>query len=155
MELQYSIVINVPQRFAFERATDFALFEEKGFGKLDPFERRSDIIAPEIGARWRTAAEFQGRPRRFSIQLLEMDPSEWLVLGNKSEKYDVEARFRFTETGDAQTTFSFHLVAKARSITAKLILQTIQLARGRIEKSMQADFEEMAKKMEASYQATL
>jgi len=155
MELQYSIDINVPQRFAFERATDFALFEEVGFGKLEPFEPRSEIRAPEIGARWRTAAEFQGRPRRFSLQLLELETPEWLVLGNKSEKYDVEARFRFTDMGEAQTAFSFHLVAKAQSITAKLILQTIQLARGRIEKSMQADFEAMAKRMEAAYQETL
>ena len=155
MEMQYSIDINVPQQFAFERATDFALFEAEGFGKLDKFERRSELRAPEIGVRWRTAAEFQGRPRRFSLQLLALEPAELLVLGNKSEKYDVEARFRFTQVNDTQTTFAFHLVAKAQSITAKLILQTIQLARGRIEKSMQADFGEMAQKMEAAYRETV
>lgn len=155
MELQYSSVINVPQAFAFERATDFDQFEKEGFGMLAKFEPRAVIRAPEIGARWRTAAEFQGRPRIFSLQLLEMQSPGWLVLGNKSENYDVEAQFKFESTGETQTAFSFKLVAKAQSITSKLILQTLQLARARIEKSMQADFDEMGKKMEAAYQASL
>ncbi len=153
MELFYQSVIKVPQAFAFDRATDFERFETEGFGKLAPFEPRNDIRAPELGARWRTAAEFQGRPRRFSLQLLELADPGTMVLGNKSDKYDVEARFEFTEAGDETTTFDFSLNAKAQSITGKLILQTIQLARARIVKSMQADFDKMAERMEAAYKA--
>ena len=153
MEITYQRIINVPPSYAFARATDFRRFEAEGFGNLAPFEPRSEIRAPELGARWRTAAEFQGRPRRFSLQLLEMTEPNHLVLGNKSEKYDVEAQMSFKPTGTNATSFHFTLNAKARSITAKLILQTIQLARGRIVKSMQSDFETMAKRMEAAYQA--
>ena len=153
MELSYSNIINVPQSFAFERATDFERFETEGFGNLAAFERRSDIIAPEIGAKWRTAAEFQGRPRRFWLELLELEEPGTMVLGNKSAKYDVEARFDFNETGAEATEFAFNLNAKAQSITGKLILQTIQLARARIVKTMQADFDAMAKRMEDAYQA--
>lgn len=152
MELSYNNTINVPQAFAFARATDFERFEKEGFGNLAPFEPKTDIRAPELGARWRTAAEFQGRPRWFSLELLELEAPGRLVLGNKSEKYDVEAHFLF-EPADAQkTNFSFVLNAKAQSITGKLILQTIQLARARIVKSMQSDFDKMAKRMEAAYQ---
>jgi len=153
MELSYQNTINVPQAFAFDRATDFERFETEGFGNLAPFEPRNDIRAPALGARWRTAAEFQGRPRRFVLELLEIEDTGTLVLGNKSEKYDVEARFVFAESGDAATDFCFTLNAKAQSITGKLILQTIQLARARIMKSMEADFDKMAERMEAAYQA--
>jgi len=153
MELTYQRIINVPPSYAFACATDFGRFETEGFGNLAPFEPRNDIRAPEIGARWRTAAEFQGRPRRFSLQLLELVEPNRLVMGNKSEKYDVEAQMTFNDAGDGTTAFSFTLKAKARSITAKLILQTIQLARGRIVSSMQADFDQMAERMEAAYQA--
>ena len=151
MELSYSNTINVPQEFAFGRATDFERFEKEGFGNLAPFEPRNDIRAPALGARWRTAAEFQGRPRRFSLELLELDAPGTMVLGNKSEKYDVEARFSFSAAGDNSTEFTFNLNAKAQSITGKLILQTIQLARARIVKSMQLDFDKMAERMEAAY----
>ena len=151
MELSYSNTINVPQDFAFGRATDFARFEEEGFGNLAPFEPRNDIRAPELGARWRTAAEFQGRPRRFSLELLTLEAPGTMVLGNKSEKYDVEARFSFSAAGDNRTDFTFNLNAKAQSITGKLILQTIQLARARIVKSMQVDFDKMADRMESAY----
>ncbi len=153
MELSYQNTINVPQAFAFARATDFERFEAEGFGNLAPFEPRNDIRAPALGARWRTAAEFQGRPRRFVLELLDIDAPGKLVLGNKSEKYDVEARFTFTEAGAEATAFAFSLNAKAQSITGKLILQTIQLARARIVKSMQADFDKMAERMEAAYRA--
>ncbi len=153
MELSYQRMINVPQHFAFDRATDFERFEADGFGNLAPFEPRNDIRAPDLGARWRTAAEFQGRPRRFSLELFELSDPGTLVLGNKSEKYDVEARFEFTDAGPDTTDFSFSLSAKAQSITGKLILQTIQLARARIAKSMQLDFDKMAERMEAAYQA--
>ncbi len=151
MELTYKTIINVPQAFAFEKATDFARFEREGFGKLSPFEPRSEIKAPGIGARWRTSSEFQGRPRRFSLELFKLDGPEAMVLGNKSEKYDIEAHFLFKEIGEEETEFTFHLDAKAQSITAKLILQTIQLARGRIEKSMQTEFEKMALNMEEAF----
>jgi hypothetical protein len=153
MELSYNNIINVPQSFAFDRATDFERFEAEGFGNLAPFEPRSDIRAPEIGAKWRTAAEFQGRPRRFWLELLALEYPGTLVLGNKSKKYDVEARFEFKEAGAEATEFSFDLNAKAQSITGKLILQTIQLARARIMKTMQADFDKMAERMEAAYRA--
>jgi len=152
MELSYNSKIYVPQAYAYKCATDFDLFESEGFGKLSKFEPRSEIRAPEIGARWRTSAEFQGRPRNFSLQLLELDGPGKLVLGNKSEKYDIEAHFNFDEVGAEETDFSFRLVAKAQSITAKLILQTIQLARARIESSMRADFEAMAMRMEDTFQ---
>ena len=153
MELTYQRIINVPPAYAFARATDFERFEAEGFGNLAPFEPRNDIRAPELGARWRTAAEFQGRPRRFSLELIEMSGPERLVLGNKSDKYDVEAKMAFQDAPDGATAFSFTLTAMARSITAKLILQTIQLAKGRITKSMQADFDKMATQMEAAYRA--
>ncbi len=154
MELSYSSIINVPKAFAFARATDFVQFEAEGFGKLSPFERRSEIEAPNIGTRWRTSSEFQGRARRFSLELLELKPSELMVLGNKSEKYDIEARFSFEEHTEGETEFSFKLVAKAQSITARLILQTIQLARGRIESSMTTEFEKMGRNMEDAYFAS-
>jgi hypothetical protein len=153
MELSYQRIINVPPGYAFARATDFDRFEAEGFGNLAPFEPRNEIRAPEIGARWRTAAEFQGRPRRFSLELIKMEGPRLLVLGNKTEKYDVEARMIFDEAENGATAFDFKLDAKARSITAKLILQTIQLAKGRIAKTMQADFDKMALRMEAAYQA--
>jgi len=153
MELSYSNKINVPQEFAFKRATDFERFEKDGFGNLAPFEPRNDIRPPELGARWRTAAEFQGRPRRFSLELLALEEPGTMVLGNKSEKYDVEARFDFENAGDNVTEFSFVLNAKAQSITGKLILQTIQLARARIVKSMQQDFDAMGVRMETAYQS--
>jgi len=153
MELSYQNTINVPRAFAFDRATDFERFEAEGFGNLAPFEPRNEVRAPKLGARWRTAAEFQGRPRRFSLELLELEDPGTMVLGNKSDKYDVEARFEFIEAGDETTTFNFLLNAKAQSITGKLILQTIQLARARIVKSMQADFDKMADRMETAYKA--
>lgn len=153
MELSYNNIINVPQSFAFERATDFERFEAEGFGNLAPFEPRNEIRAPKIGAKWRTAAEFQGRPRRFWLELLALEGPGTLVLGNKSAKYDVEARFEFKDAGAETTEFTFDLNAKAQSITGKLILQTIQLARGRIMKTMQADFDKMAERMEAAYKA--
>lgn len=153
MEISYQSIIKVPQAFAFARATDFERFESEGFGNLAAFEPRSEIRAPKIGARWRTAAEFQGRPRRFSLQLLQLEEPGKMVLGNKSEKYDIEAHFDFVEAGVEETEFHFRLDAKANSITAKLILQTIQLARSRIEKSMEDDFTKMGQQMEAAFQA--
>ena len=153
MELTYQRIIKVPPAYAFARATDFERFEAEGFGNLAPFEPRNEIRAPEIGARWRTAAEFQGRPRRFSLELLEMAEPNRLVMGNKSDKYDVEAEMIFGAADNHSTAFSFKLNAMARSLTAKLILQTIQLAKGRITKSMQADFDKMAARMEAAYRA--
>jgi len=153
MELTYSNIIKVPQAFAFDRATDFERFEAEGFGNLAPFEPRNEIRAPEIGAKWRTAADFQGRPRRFWLELLALEDPGTMVLGNKSKKYDVEARFSFVEAEADVTEFTFHLNAKAQSITGKLILQTIQLARARIVKSMQDDFDKMAARMEAAYKA--
>jgi hypothetical protein len=153
MELSYCNTINVPLHFAFARASDFERFEVEGFGALAPFEPRNNIRAPALGARWRTAAEFQGRPRRFSLELLEIVEPNMLVLGNKSEKYDVEARFAFTKAGAKSTKFDFTLNAKAQSITGKLILQTIQLARARIVKSMQTEFDKMAESMETAFKA--
>ncbi len=151
MKFDYNSTINVPVEFAYARATDFDKFESEGFGVMSKFEPIGDISAPEIGARWKVQSEFQGRQRKFSLQLRELLENEAVVLGNGSDKFDIEARFSFGKIDDENTDFTFEINSSASTITGRLIMQTMQLARSRIEKKLAVDFDAMRDRMEAEY----
>ncbi|MBL4806739.1 MAG: hypothetical protein JKY31_05535 [Rhodobacteraceae bacterium] len=151
MKFEYTSTINVPIEFAYARATDFDKFEQEGFGNIDKFEPTGDIRAPEIGAKWKVRAEFQGRQRRFSLALRELSENEAVVFGNGTDKFDVEARFNFVKVDDENTDFLFEINSSAKTITGRLIMQTLQLARSRIERKLAVDFDAMRDRMEADY----
>lgn len=154
MKFDYSRIIDVPVGFAFDQATDFNKFEAVGIGSMSPFVPTGDIRAPQIGARWKITSEFQGRDRRYSLELRELVKNERVVLGNGSQKFDVEAVFTFTPAQNEATLFGFAFEASAKTITGRLILQTLQLARGRIEGKMSESFDKMATEIESSHQST-
>lgn len=154
MKFDYKTTINVPVEFAYARLTDFDKFEKDGFGNMSKFTPVGDIAAPEIGAKWKVRSEFQGRQRSFSLQLRQLLQNESVVLGNGSDKFDVEACFNLEKQDDENTGFMFELNASAKTITGRLIMQTMQLARSRIEKKLAADFESMRDRMETEYHGT-
>ncbi len=151
MKFDYKSTINVPVEFAYSRATDFEKFQQDGFGNISKFEPVGDILAPDIGARWKVQSEFQGRQRRFSLELRELLENQAVVFGNGSDKFDVEASFNFSRIDDLNTGFVFEINSSAKTITGRLIMQTMQLARGRIEKKLAVDFDAMRDRMEAEF----
>ncbi len=150
MKLSYSGTIKTPVEFAYKYASDFDRLEQNGFGSMAPFKPVGDVRAPELGARWKSAVDFQGKPRRFSLELRELVENDRIVLGNASEKFDVDATYRFAPDGEG-TKFDFELTAEAKTITSRLIMQTLQLARARIESAITADFKKMTADIEAEY----
>lgn len=154
MKFDYKTTINVPVEFAYARLTDFDKFEKEGFGNISKFKPVGDIAAPAIGAKWKLRSEFQGRQRSFSLQLRELIENESVVLGNGSDKFDVEASFGLSKVDPENTGFVFEINASAKTITGRLIMQTMQLARSRIEKKLCVDFDAMRDRMEAEYHNT-
>jgi len=154
MKFDYKTTINVPVEFAYARLTDFDKFEKDGFGNISEFKPVGDIAAPDIGAKWKVRSEFQGRQRSFSLQLRQLLPNESVVLGNGTDKFDVEASFGLSKIDDGNTGFVFEINSSAKTITGRLIMQTMQLARSRIEKKLVVDFDAMRDRMEAEYHGT-
>ncbi len=154
MKFDYKTTINVPVEYAFARLTDFDKFEKEGFGNISKFTPVGDISAPNIGAKWKVRSEFQGRQRSYALQLRKLVANETVVLGNGSDKFDVEACFGLSKMDSTKTNFTFELNASAKTITGRLIMQTMQLARSRIEKKLSADFDAMRDRMEAEYHST-
>ncbi|MCF6305106.1 MAG: SRPBCC family protein [Rhodobacteraceae bacterium] len=153
MKFDYKTTVNAPVEFVFARLTDFEKFEKVGFGNISKFKPIGDIAAPEIGAKWKLRSEFQGRQRSFSLQLRELIENKSVVLGNGSDKFDVEASFGLAKIDDENTGFIFEINSSAKTITGRLIMQTMQLARSRIEKKLATDFDAMRDRMEADYQS--
>ena len=151
MKFNYKSTIKVPVEFAYAKATDFEKFESEGFGNMSKFDPVGDVKAPKIGARWKVQSEFQGRQRKFALELRELLKNEAVILGNGSDKFDVEARFRFKKIDDQNTDFEFEIDSSAKTITGRLIMQTMQLARSRIEKKLTVDFDAMRDRMESDY----
>jgi len=151
MKFDYKSTINVPVEYAYERLTDFDKFEAEGFGNISKFKPVGDICAPEIGARWKVRSEFQGRQRKFSLELRKLLANEAVVFGNGTDKFDVEAGFFLSRIDAENTGFLFEINSSATTITGRLIMQTMQLARSRIEKKLATDFDEMRDRMEADY----
>lgn len=151
MHLEQSRIIAVPQDTAFAAASDFKRFEREGAGGAK--FTRLDSGAIKVGAQWQVDAEFRGRPRKFTIKLVEYAPSDKLVFTTGSSKFDVHITYRFSAAGDARCQMVMSIDTAARSLAGRLIFQTLQLARGRFERYLSDAVERMASQMEVEYTA--
>lgn len=150
MILEQSRQIAVPQEFAFAAASDFARFEREGAGGAK-FTRIDTGNPVQVGAQWRVDAEFRGRPRRFTIKLVEFSPSNRQVFSTGSSKFDVHVTYEIEATGPESCTLTMRIDTAARSLAGRLIFQTLQLARSRFERYLAEALARMASQMETEY----
>lgn len=134
MKIGGSKAFKRPRRKVFDNFSDPARMDAV-FGEQGANLRREGPGGP--GTVWHLDVTSGGKTRAMAIKLVDMVRPEVMRLHVTSEMVDADVAFVFTETEESACTVTAEIDLAAHTLTARVALQALRLAKGKVEDRIQ------------------
>ncbi|MCG3266951.1 SRPBCC family protein [Yoonia sp. I 8.24] len=142
--------IEVPIADTFARVSDFAAFERRAL-RHGVQVTRGDDGPVKPGSQWQVAFKFRGRNRALDATLSTLDdPNFYQVLG-ASDGMTFTTEVELVALSPNRTRIIVGLDLRAKSMTSRLILQSMKLAKAKLSKRFRARVLEFSEETEDAY----
>ncbi|MDE4132586.1 SRPBCC family protein [Phaeobacter sp. QD34_3] len=139
--------IDAPIAEVFEVLSDFDSFERSAFRRGVEVQRLGDTATPQSGLSWDATFTFRGKKRDLRIVLKSFEPVTGMVFSGESGAIQGASKIELMALSPSRTRMSITLDLSAKTLSGRLLLQSLKLARGSIDKKFKAraaDFARMA-----------
>ena len=145
--------IEAPVAFVFKSLSDFAGWERAAMRRGAEVERTDRLSQIGAGLSWKALFSYRGRPRQLDLQLVTFEGPTHLAFAGQSKAVEGTARVEMMEMSSRRTRI--HVVAEVipRSLAARLFLQSLRLARARVDRKFEQRIAQMAADIEHRYRA--
>lgn len=142
--------IEVPIEKVFARITDFDAFERRAMRQGAEVQRRG--VGPVgVGTVWDVSFVFRGRARKVTAELTTCDSPTTLAFESMFDGLDILTEVDLIALSQSRTRISVAVEMKARTMTARLLIQTLKLGRARLAKRFKARVLDYAEDIEDGY----
>lgn len=146
MELTAREDIDAPQDRVFAMLSDFDTIERQAMRRGTEITRTHP--GPGAGMAWQATFHFRGKKRDAAVTLSTYDPPERLVFDSVSGGLEMALTLDVVALSPSRTRINVTSVLGAKTLSARLFLQSIKLARGGIDKRFRKRVGELAGEME-------
>ena len=142
--------IEVPIEFAFARVSDFDAYERRLLRQEVDISRRT--AGPvEVGTTWDVAFSFRDRPRRLTAELVSLEPPSGLAIHSLSDGLTLITEIELIALSQASTRVMVSVEAKAKTLAARVLLQSLKLAKPTLTKRFEGRVLGFAREIEDRY----
>lgn len=145
--------IEAPQDVVYEKLTDFDQFERMAMRRGAEVERTDRLRERVPGMAWRMRFVFRGKPRKAVVRFVSADPGAALAYDVDSPSLDGAARIELVALSPRRTRMVIHLDVRPKTLAAKLMIQSMRLAKGRVQKKLDAASGKLANLVESQAKA--
>jgi uncharacterized protein YndB with AHSA1/START domain len=147
--------IRVPISVTFEMLTSFEQFERAAMRRGAEVQRTDKIAAPGVGMGWRVLFPFRGKEREVEIVVERFDGPDrvLLVFSSDNLKGAIEVDFLALSRSDTRLSIVFEVLP--RTLPARVMIQTMTLAKSSLGKRFNARIGKYLRDMEEDYQRQL
>ncbi|WP_353472949.1 SRPBCC family protein [Salipiger sp. H15] len=146
MEISTKEDIEVPVERVYAEATNFEHLERQIMRRGIEL-RRGDPAGAGSHA-WHAVFTFRGRARAAEITLIEEDAPNLLVYRSLTDGLEVLTRIEFVALSRSRTRIAMMLELKPRTLSARLMVQSLKLARANLEKKFRVRMADYAQSVE-------
>lgn len=150
MKLSTREDIDVPIDYAFARVSDFDALERRAMRNGVQVSRR-DAGEVQIGAIWDIAFDFRGRHREVVAELTKLDPAQAIEVESNSDGLTALTQVELVALSKTRTRVMVGFELRAKTLTARLLLQSLKLAKGKMLARFKARVAELAATVEDDY----
>ena len=140
--------VALPQKVLFEIMADFQMFERVAIRRGVEVTRSGSIAAAD-GLKWDCTFEFRGRDRTACVRLAEFSDPEKMVFFITNPALDNRVEITVSALSKKQSRFHVSTVLEPKTLTARLLVQSMKLARSKYNKRFQKRVAEVAKELVA------
>ncbi|MHC0052384.1 SRPBCC family protein [Actibacterium sp. D379-3] len=121
--------IAAPMSQVFAAVSDFDVFERAILRRGVELSRTDMLPGPGPGMTWKSRFTYRGRPRELTAELTHYQTPELLVMKSHSAGLDGALTVELLQLSPRQTRMAVALDLKPNTITARLFLQSLRLAK--------------------------
>ncbi|MEM1272202.1 MAG: SRPBCC family protein [Pseudomonadota bacterium] len=137
MKLKVSDDAECPVDLVYAGITDFARIESELRDHGVHINRIGKWDRPEIGAAWAGRGEIRSKMRRIDAKITAMEPGRMFEVEAKIGGLRVAHETRLVPLGERVTRINITTDLRPDTLSARLLLQSLKLARGRVLDRMQ------------------
>ncbi|MEW9918325.1 SRPBCC family protein [Marimonas sp. MJW-29] len=140
--------IEAPIEKVFEMFCDFETFERSAMRRGADVRRVDAMTEPGVGMTWRAAFEMRGKPRQLELEMVIFDRPNEIVLESTSPGMLGTTRFELIALSRNRTRVRVELEVKPLNLSARLLVQSLKLAKNSLTKKFKLRVAEHARNME-------
>jgi len=145
--------IEAPVAFVFKALSDFDTWERAAMRRGAEVERTDTLTQAGPGMSWKSQFSYRGRPRMLTLQLVTFDAPSQLAFAVQSQAVEGTAQVDMMEMSSRRTRI--HVVAEVtpRTLAARLFLQSLRLARARVDRKFEQRVAQLAADIEHRFRS--
>lgn len=140
--------IEVPIEAAFELLCDFEAFERSAMRRGAEVQRKDSLTATGVGMTWQAAFEMRGKKRELELELVTFDKPTEMVFESTSPGLIGNMSFELMALSRSRTRILVELEMKPLNLSARLLVQSLKLAKGTLTRKFKDRVSDYAKTME-------
>jgi len=153
MKLSTREDIEAPIELVFEQLSDFDGFERAVLRRGAEVMRSDTLDVPGVGMSWRTAFKYRGKERKLHIELTEYQAPDRIRIDTTSKAVGMVVEIDLVAMSRSRTRMNLSLDARPKTIPARLVIQSLKLARQNVLKRFRKRVGEFAAEIEARAKA--
>ncbi|KRS16740.1 SRPBCC family protein [Roseovarius indicus] len=146
--------IEAPIEFVFEQMTDFKAIERAAMRRGAEVQRVDKMSGKGEGMMWDAAFELRGKTREIEMELTEYDPPNGLVMSSRSTGLGGKLVVELVALSKTRTRVTLNLDLEPKNLAAKLLVQSLKLARKSIMSRMNERMIAYSNEIERRYKQT-
>jgi carbon monoxide dehydrogenase subunit G len=145
--------VEAPMEPIFQVLTDFATWETAAMRRGVEVERKDKLLQPGAGMRWATKFAYRGKAREMEVELTQLDPPQSLRFAAVSQALEGVISMELIEQSPQRTRLHVVVDITPRSLTARLFLQSLRLARAKLDRKFDQRIAMLAGDIELRYRS--
>ena len=146
--------IEAPIDYVFAQVSNFAALERSALRRGADVQRVDDLASNGPGMTWNGAYKFRGKLRKAQLELMHYEPPTSMSFMSKSNAFIGDGDVELVALSRTRTRLALTFELKPQSLSARLLVQSLKLARGSITKKMDARVRAFARDLEERYHRT-
>lgn len=126
--------IEAPIRAVFDSLTDFEIWERAAMRRGAEVDRIDRMAGIGPGMVWQTQFQYRSKARKLRLELTQIETPHHLAFSALSEVLEGTAQIELLELGTKRTRMQVVVEITPRTLTARLFLQSLRLARTRVDR---------------------
>jgi uncharacterized protein YndB with AHSA1/START domain len=144
--------IEAPIDAVFDMLCDFEMFERAAMRRGAEVQRTDSKTVPGVGMGWRGAFNLRGKRREVDIEMITFDRPNEIVLECQSAGLLTTMTIELVALSRTRTRLMIAFEIKPLNLSARLLVQSLKLAKTSMTKKFKLRIAEFAKSLEERHQ---
>jgi len=143
--------VEAPIAETFEMLCDFEMFERAAMRRGAEVQRIDTKSVPSVGMEWRSAFNMRGKRRQVDIEMVTFERPHEMVLECDSQGLLTLMTIELVALSKKRTRIMVSCEIKPQNLSARLLVQSLKLAKTALTKKFKLRVAEFAKSLEDRY----